>query len=824
MAAGRIVYPGFMPARDSDFVPYSGAKMWVYQNLTTVLATVYDDEGLTTPITNPVQANAAGRFPAIWAEAGTEDSKVFYSVSITSDTGVPVGLASTTDNLWPSIDAETAALILIEGAVDQAKAAADEAQDALDQINDIVANAPDAPSVVNKLNRDGDNESEVGAVLGNLGFVGLGVDPVARPALDKLRDVVSVLDYGAKADGVTSDTLAIRRALSAALLQGKELWFPGGDYIVDDLIINGDTRSGIMLRGEGPEKTRIIHRAPGKTLFQVVGTLDPLSAGATLTAPASRGDVEVEVDSTTQFSAEQYIVLQDPSQPVISGRDGSTVCDTGQVTQIREVVGATTLILWNALEFDYTTATKTRRFSNLIDGFSASGIHFINEEKGSLGAASGCFSLFRTRNVKLSNLRFTRQDEDAIRMDHCIDFECADIQGFDLFDNDTSNPYLINVANGSCNGRIHDCFQRGGRHLVTSGSAPGLIETAHVIVCDSMVTGNTATGFDVHPGARHWSFSDCQVHASAYKDDGVNLFKGSGFQLRGRFCTLSNPTVVGCEYGVYAVYGEGNIISGGQLDSCKRGVTIQSSRDNQVRDLTIRNPIVAGVEVIKDGAAPAMPGNSFDNIRVFGNPSGAAFGFSNWDPSYTVSNLKAPNAATLSSGIPFGKLYGETTANITKFASIRRQEVDSATLNPLVSGQMLLTALEIDAGELLTEIRVCGSSAPTTQTNFWTALYDETLNLLGQSPDLGTTATLGNNFLAYTLVTPIRTKYTGLYYIAVMQAASVVSGLRGRLSATAVAGLAPRLSFLADAGLTTTAPATATFSANSASLPYVGVR
>lgn len=41
---------------------YSGAKVYFYDTGTSTLATIYEDEGQTTPATNPVTCNAAGRF------------------------------------------------------------------------------------------------------------------------------------------------------------------------------------------------------------------------------------------------------------------------------------------------------------------------------------------------------------------------------------------------------------------------------------------------------------------------------------------------------------------------------------------------------------------------------------------------------------------------------------------------------------------------------------------------------------------------------------------------------------------------------------------
>jgi hypothetical protein len=94
MAAGRLVYVGFMPAIDPDGVPYPDARFTVYQNRTTTLAVIYADEALTTPLANPVLADSSGQFPPVWADDG-----MLFSASISS---LSQPLAETIDDLAPS--------------------------------------------------------------------------------------------------------------------------------------------------------------------------------------------------------------------------------------------------------------------------------------------------------------------------------------------------------------------------------------------------------------------------------------------------------------------------------------------------------------------------------------------------------------------------------------------------------------------------------------------------------------------------------------------------------------------------------------------------
>ena len=69
-----------------------------------------------------------------------------------------------------------------------------------------------------------------------IGFEANGVNAVARSAQDKMRDFVSVKDFGAVGDGVTDDATAITNAAIAALEDGKSLFFPTGQYYVGSII------------------------------------------------------------------------------------------------------------------------------------------------------------------------------------------------------------------------------------------------------------------------------------------------------------------------------------------------------------------------------------------------------------------------------------------------------------------------------------------------------------------------------------------------------------------------------------------------------------
>lgn len=87
-----------------------------------------------------------------------------------------------------------------------------------------------------------------------------GVGAVVRSAMTKMRESLSVLDYGAVGDGSTDDTIAIQAAVDAAVAQKKSVYFPRtslgtfGTYrISSPIMISGMT----SLYGDGVNRSGI---------------------------------------------------------------------------------------------------------------------------------------------------------------------------------------------------------------------------------------------------------------------------------------------------------------------------------------------------------------------------------------------------------------------------------------------------------------------------------------------------------------------------------------------------------------------------------------
>lgn len=139
----------------------------------------------------------------------------------------------------------------------------------------------------------------------------------------------NVREHGAKGDGVTDDTEAFRNAIRDARVPGAVL-VPPGRYLLTDVVeIN---RSGIVLRGEGPEKSILVIPKPLSEIhplanvdavksaysftggFVVMKGTDRGADVADVVALSKRGDATLTLSSTSGIKSGDWIrlIMEDP--------------------------------------------------------------------------------------------------------------------------------------------------------------------------------------------------------------------------------------------------------------------------------------------------------------------------------------------------------------------------------------------------------------------------------------------------------------------------------------------------------------------------------
>ena len=126
----------------------------------------------------------------------------------------------------------------------------------------------------------------------------------------------------------------------------------------------------------------------------------------------------------------------------------------------------------------------------------------------------------------------------------------------------------------------------------------------------------------------------------------------------------------------------------------------------------------------------------------------------------------------------------------------------------LATGRLQLMAIYLKSGITVTNLLwLSGDTAANTPTNWWFALYNSSLALLGQTADQTTTAWAANTLKTVALATPYAVPTSGLYYAGVMVTATTCPSLVGIAHRGAdLTDEVPKICGTSTTGLTTTAP------------------
>jgi hypothetical protein len=168
---------------DNNGVPLAGGLLYTYEAGTTTPRQTYTDASGTTTNSNPIVLDSAGRVPEqVWLTSGSS-----YKFILQTSTNVTVW---TEDNVPP---------------------------------NSVIITSIDSSNVT---------------------FIQAGTGAVTRTAQAKMRETVSVLDFGADPTGAADSTTAIQNAISA----GHAVYFPAGTYLCSTVTLD----AGTMIYGDGP--------------------------------------------------------------------------------------------------------------------------------------------------------------------------------------------------------------------------------------------------------------------------------------------------------------------------------------------------------------------------------------------------------------------------------------------------------------------------------------------------------------------------------------------------------------------------------------------
>lgn len=213
-------------AVDQNGAPMAGAKLYFYASGTSAPKTVYADAGLSTAHPQPVVADAAGLWPAIYLGAGdykveqrsAADILVWTQDTVTGISSQQVRVVSTIAELRALRSGQA-------GAYGQVQAlgyyAAGDGGGGLFVWDGASTAADDGGTVIRP-----------------------SISPTTGRWLRVKAGAINVLWFGAKGDGATDDTAAINAARAVSVSAGRALYLPPLRYLVKDGAHAGRTADG----------------------------------------------------------------------------------------------------------------------------------------------------------------------------------------------------------------------------------------------------------------------------------------------------------------------------------------------------------------------------------------------------------------------------------------------------------------------------------------------------------------------------------------------------------------------------------------------------
>jgi hypothetical protein len=454
-------------------------------------------------------------------------------------------------------------------------------------------------------------------------FLQAGAGAVPRTVESKLRDVVSVKDFGAVGDGVTDDTAALQLAFNT----GKSLFFPAGTYIVSSTI-TATSYNNATVSGNATVKAK--DASDFSYLIDFTGTTNASIIGMTFDANKSARGSAVNILSTIKVNTTTNCLLLDCIFQNSLGTASSSVAvsASGGCVGLR-VIGCSFL------------DCGTSALSKPSDGIFIRGDYCVVE---------GCYA----KNV--TDTAFVLEGCNYSQVSNCV---VESSTGFAAITNDTVSDCVGNIISG-ITGSCDYVGSTGGVIAIGCFAAGNIRESSVSNISFRGLSGAGGLG----PVIQARTTSTGRVVGLSINDVSIDYGAATGAVAQGVYCSDSDDVQINNAYiklqtgvGASGIRFDGacsnGIVNGGLIDGATIGVYVLNTSTAIIRNAVFKNQTDYGISA--DNSSVII--ESENRFTAFGSAAvnkGASATlksqfWQSWTPTYSTD---IGNAATSFTGTP----------------------------------------------------------------------------------------------------------------------------------------------------------------------------
>jgi hypothetical protein len=626
------------------------------------------------------------------------------------------------------------------------------------------ATSPGSPADVMPVVQNGITKK---AAVSSLGYVASGANATTRTIQDKLRDIVSVKDFGAVGNGVVDDASAIQAALNSG---AKRVYAPAGTYkilstltIPTNVSLEGDGIGATIFDGSSASYATLtngthIISAPG-TLTQIQG----LSSNATI------GSRSIVLTGAPTLSVNDIILIYNPTNG--SWCPVNPEYRAGEWARVASV-SSSTVNLQGGLADSYTTAAvNIYRLDNpsscSLRNFTLKGLKDIANPIFGIKLDKAVDSCFE--NVRVWNCSYSQ-----IYVSQCFNVQLRGCSTEEDFAASFGGDYGLSIGN-SQNINVVGGYFAAARHSITVGGGDflGSVTNRYIVIDGaSLNTSGSIAAADFHENAEYSGYYNCVINSGITVGGNFisvknNIFKGSDptqrvpiycTSLRGATINIEGNTVWNNNPNassnfplfVYFAYVNGTMVVGGTTTIKNNSFTWQGTTNNGndaillISNTTISDRISIDIQnntfastssvripnsiVVRKSASTALP---FENIFISGN-AGNCGGISLFDSGATLTTAIADDVVVTNNDLSFGSTTAMFFINISNSVRVTGNTLTDFLGFGIITGNQAITSIKTKYSEISNNTIVNCLSTPTSSslTDTGAALYNASYGVL----------------------------------------------------------------------------------------------